>query len=361
MTGEASCDLIASPSSRAGTGWSRTRRGSTRSSANMTYSAVCGDRGRDRARSAVEVASRLDAVGWGDATNAWSRGLSPAPGSAAGSSIERRPGGPLGSSRTRTTTPRLLRACGACAPRRRPSRAPRFRRGRRRPRVPPPRRRRRRHRRRHRRRRRRPHRHRLRHPHDADAEPESDSDRNADRAAFADYDAAPAPVARPRRPSPTPTPTTTPAPTPAPRRDRLSGSDSRRRPVSRLDRGRAHLRRGSIATIEGVLRRISGGWKAHEAASSRTRPTGSRSSDAPCDIPVRSPRGCRATGSVDTGSASGTLRTDRADVTVLGEQWLPTPLDVETGGRASRSRAFGSRRRRDRDRGAGPPEQTDSA
>ena len=136
----------------------------------------------------------IDAVAWGDATNAFVEG-SAAPAPAAGSSIERRPGGAAGNG-TDTNDNAADFLVGDPSPQNLAS-----------PPTPGPGRASRRRRRRRR--------------------PDADADANADAGPDADSDPIPTPT-------PTPTPSPTPTPTPRPRR--------RRRPRSRRPRPRRRRR-----------------------------------------------------------------------------------------------------------------------
>ena len=312
----------------------------------------------------------IDAVGWGDATNAFVEGTA-APAPAAGQ-LDRAAAGRRGWElhRHERQRRRLRRQRGAgrpepggrarthAVPERVAVRQPRPAV----PRVPPPRRRR--------------------------APPASPSPAPRRRRP----DVAPTPTPTPTgAPTPTPTPTARRRPTPRPRRRR-----PRRRPTpapteaatptpaptptaSRPDADAlAELRQPSPTmepvSIEAVARhgrrrrprchrgRAHDGprarWKAPGAASSRTRPAGSRStSTRPFDVPVAAGSRIRASGVVDSRFGQRTLRVDRADVTVLGEQWLPTPLEVQTGAAAEPLEGPSAPARRDRHRGAERPER----
>ena len=92
---------------------------------------------------------------------------------------------------------------------------------------------------------------------------------------------------------------------------------------------------GAIATVEGVLTTNLGALESGRSGFVQDATAGiSIYLDAPFDIPVAAGSRIRATGSVDSRFGQRTLRVDRADVTVLGEQWLPTPLEVQTGAAA---------------------------
>ncbi len=92
---------------------------------------------------------------------------------------------------------------------------------------------------------------------------------------------------------------------------------------------------GSAATVEGILTTNLGALESARSGFVQDATGGiAIYLDGPFDIPVAAGSRIRATGSVDSRFGQRTLRVDRADVTVLGEQWLPTPLEVQTGAAA---------------------------
>ena len=101
---------------------------------------------------------------------------------------------------------------------------------------------------------------------------------------------------------------------------------------------------GSTATIEGVLTTDLGALESARSGFVQDATGGiAIYLDAPFDAPVTAGSRIRATGSVDSRFGQRTLRIDRADVTVLGEQWLPTPLEVRDGRRRRAARGPSAR------------------
>ena len=110
---------------------------------------------------------------------------------------------------------------------------------------------------------------------------------------------------------------------------------------------------GTAATVEGVLTTDLGALESARSGFVQDATAGiAIYLDAPFDIPVAAGSRIRATGSVDSRFGQRTLRVDRADVTVLGEQWLPTPLEVQTGAAAEPLEGLRLQLARDRHGGA---------
>ena len=169
--------------------------------------------------------------------------------------------------------------------------------------------------------------------------------------------ASPAPTPTPTvTPAPTstptaaPTPPPTPAPTPGPHGDPDPGGQPRPRspdprdatpmptpsstpnalPTS-IDSVRL-LADGTVATVEGVLTTDLGSLEAARSGFVQDATGGiAIYLDGAFEGAVPAGSRLRATGTVDSRFGQRTLRVDRTDVQVLGDQWLPTPLEVQTG------------------------------
>jgi hypothetical protein len=89
------------------------------------------------------------------------------------------------------------------------------------------------------------------------------------------------------------------------------------------------------ATVEGVLTTDLGALESARSGFVQDATGGMAIYlDAALDVPIPAGWRVRATGTVDTRFGQRTLRVDGADLEPFGEQWLPTPLEVETGAAA---------------------------
>ena len=176
--------------------------------------------------------------------------------------------------------------------------------------------------------------HRVACPHaDADRDARADVDACRDAAAYACADARAHGDPDPGG-DPDPDPDATPMPTPSSTPDALPTS---------IDSVRL-LADGTVATVEGVLTTDLGSLEAARSGFVQDATGGiAIYLDEAFDAAVPAGSRLRATGTVDSRFGQRTLRVDRTDVQVLGDQWLPTPLEVQTAPRPSRSRASGSR------------------
>ncbi len=125
----------------------------------------------------------------------------------------------------------------------------------------------------------------------------------------------PAPTASPAE-LPTPAATATPSAAPIP---------------PSIESVRA-LADGTEATIEGVLTTDLGALESARSGFVQDATGGiAIYLDAAFEQPIPAASRVVATGIVDSRFGQRTLRVDRADIVLLGEQWLPTPLEVQTG------------------------------
>jgi cytochrome c-type biogenesis protein CcmE len=89
---------------------------------------------------------------------------------------------------------------------------------------------------------------------------------------------------------------------------------------------------GAEAAIEGVLTTEMGSLESARSGFLQDATAGiAVYLDAAFDVPVPAGWRVRATGVLDSRFGQRTLRVDRDQLVVLGEQWLPTPLEAQTG------------------------------
>jgi hypothetical protein len=272
----------------------------------------------------------IDAAGWGDATSAFVEGT-PAPAPAAGNSIERRPGGAAGSSVDTNdnvadfilnATPVAQGLASAPGPTPSSSASPSASSS-----TPPS-------------------------PTASQSAPPASPSPSPTVVPTPVVTATPAPTptatptpiltvaptatptaAPTATPSPAETATPTLAPTPTAPPSPTPTASPTAQPVDLLSiesvRG---LPDGAGATIEGVLTTDLGSLEGARSGFVQDATGGiAVYLDAAFDVPTRAGWRIRASGVVDTRFSQRTLRVDRDQLVVLGEQWLPTPLEVLTG------------------------------